>query len=80
MVVSVSVILPAYNRSTSLMSASESVLNQSYHDLELIIVEDASTEDIQKVVEALNDDRVRFIRRVFHARPFGVAGQGRLCK
>ena len=58
----VSVILPTYNRSTSLKSASESVLHQSYRDLELIIVDDASTEDIQKVVEALNDDRVRFIR------------------
>lgn len=62
MAVSVSVILPTYNRSTSLKPASESVLNQSYRDLELIIVDDASTEDIQKVVEALNDDRVRFIR------------------
>lgn len=62
MPVSVSVILPTYNRSKSLKAASESVLSQSYRDLELIIVDDASSEDIQAVVRALDDDRVNYIR------------------
>ncbi|MEM9969479.1 MAG: glycosyltransferase family 2 protein [Pseudomonadota bacterium] len=70
MSVSVSVILPVYNRSHSLPEACRSVLNQSYRDLELIIVDDASTEDLKPVVDALEDDRVRYIR---HQRNAGAA-------
>ncbi len=58
----VSVILPTYNRSQSLKAASESVLSQSFRNLELIIVDDASSEDIMSIVESLNDDRVRYVR------------------
>lgn len=63
MSVKVSVILPTFNRSETLEMAAKSVLNQSFTDLELIIVDDASTEDIRDVVDALDDNRVRYIRR-----------------
>jgi glycosyltransferase involved in cell wall biosynthesis len=46
MKVGVSVILPTFNRAESLRFACESVLSQSYQDLELIVVDDASSEDI----------------------------------
>lgn len=59
----VSVILPAYNRAESLRAACQSVLNQTYRDLELIVVDDASSEDLRSVVNALNDERINFIRR-----------------
>lgn len=59
----VSVILPTFNRAGSLALASQSVLNQSFRDLELIIVDDASGEDIAAVAEALGDPRVRYVRR-----------------
>ena len=58
----VSVILPVYNRSQMLANAARSVLGQGFRDLELIIVDDASTEDLRPVVEALDDARVRYIR------------------
>lgn len=63
MAATVSVILPAYNRAEILRAACESVLSQSYRDLELIVVDDASHEDLQAVITALNDDRVHYIRR-----------------
>ncbi|MCO6049120.1 glycosyltransferase family 2 protein [Mesorhizobium sp. RP14(2022)] len=59
----VSVILPTYNRSDSLCRAAKSVLDQSYADLELIVVDDASTENIEAVVRQWNDERVRLVRR-----------------
>lgn len=62
MAVAVSVILPTFNRSASLKDACESVLMQSFRDLELIIVDDASNEDIGAVVKELDDTRVRYIR------------------
>lgn len=58
----VSVILPVYNRSASLEEACRSVLNQSYRDLELIVVDDASTEDLKPIIEAIDDPRLRYIR------------------
>lgn len=59
----VSVILPVYNRSGSLQASMQSVLIQSYRDLELIVVDDASTEDLQPIVEGFDDSRVRYIRQ-----------------
>lgn len=59
----VSVILPVYNRSTVLEDSMRSVLNQSYADLELIVVDDASTEDLRPIVEGIGDPRVIYIRQ-----------------
>lgn len=56
----VSVILPVYNRSSTLENAARSVLTQSYADLELIIVDDASTEDLRPIIDKLADPRVRY--------------------
>jgi glycosyltransferase involved in cell wall biosynthesis len=63
MPVQVSVILPTYNRSHSLIAACTSVLTQSFKDLELIVVDDGSVEDVESLVKSLADPRVRFIRR-----------------
>lgn len=59
----VSVILPTYNRSGPLRRACASVLGQSFRDLELIVVDDASTENIAAVVASLSDARARLVRR-----------------
>lgn len=59
----VSVILPTYNRSSLLPASCESVLTQSYKSLELIVVDDGSTEDVRSVVEALADPRLVYVRR-----------------
>lgn len=58
----ISVVIPAYNRATSLASAVESVSTQTYGDIEIIIVDDGSTDGTRAVVEGLNDDRIRFVR------------------
>ena len=59
----ISVVLPTHNRSDLLRRAVQSVLKQSLPDLELIVVDDASTEDIEAACDAFNDDRLRYIRR-----------------
>ena len=60
----VSIILPTYNRSAALRRAIASVEKQSFSDWELIIIDDASTDDTQKVVKeiATRDSRVVYIR------------------
>lgn len=59
----ISVILPTYNRSGCLVAAMTSVLTQSHEDLELIVVDDASTEDIEGVVRSVDDHRISYVRR-----------------
>jgi glycosyltransferase involved in cell wall biosynthesis len=61
----VSVILPTYNRATLLGTAIESVLGQSFHDLELIVVDDGSTDDTETLVRRYrdSDERVRYLRQ-----------------
>ena len=59
----VSVILPTLNRSELLRVAARSVLAQSCSDLELIIVDDGSQEDIGLLACSLDDSRVQVVRR-----------------
>lgn len=59
----VSVILPSYNRRDSIAASINSVLVQSFADLELIVVDDGSHDDIKSVLDAIADPRIRYIRR-----------------
>jgi len=58
----VSVIIPTYNDADVLSRAIESVLNQTYKNLELIVVNDASEDNTEEVVESYkkNDSRVKY--------------------
>ena len=59
----VSVVLPTFNRSELLRRAINSVLNQSFTDLELIVADDCSTENIRDLVESFHDPRLIYLRR-----------------
>jgi glycosyltransferase involved in cell wall biosynthesis len=58
----VSVIIPTYNRAHLLGRAIRSVLAQTYHDYELIVVDDGSTDNTQEIVRDFSDDRIKYIR------------------
>ena len=57
----ISVGLPAY-KTEFLERSIESILNQTYSDFELIIVDDHSPEDVKGIVNQFNDDRIRYFR------------------
>ena len=59
----VSIIIPTFNRAGTIAKSVESVLNQSFSDFELIIVDDGSTDNTEGVVKSLADDRIRYIRQ-----------------
>jgi glycosyltransferase involved in cell wall biosynthesis len=58
----VSVVLPTYNRASTLRRAVESVLAQSWSDFELIVVDDGSTDGSADGLESL-DPRISVVRR-----------------
>lgn len=59
----VSVILPVFNSSNTLPVAIDSVLNQTLGDIELLVIDDGSTEDVSAIVQRYDDQRLRFLAR-----------------
>lgn len=58
----ISVIIPTYNRAKLLIKSLSSVLNQTYNNIELIIVDDGSTDDTKKIIDKINDNRIKYIK------------------
>lgn len=56
----ISVVLPTYNGEEFIKEAIDSVLNQSFQDFELIVVDDGSTDRTSNIVETFDDDRILF--------------------
>lgn len=56
----VSVIIPSYNREDTIERSVRSVLAQTYGNLEVIVVDDCSTDNTEKVVKSIDDSRVRY--------------------
>lgn len=58
----VSVVIPTYNRAHMIVRAINSVLNQTYKDLEIIVVDDASQDNTEVVVKSFDDERIQYFR------------------
>ncbi len=58
----VSIILPTYNRCNMLSNVIDSILTQTYSDFELLIIDDASTDQTKELVYSITDDRIRYFR------------------
>lgn len=56
----VSIVLPTYNGQKYVKEAIESCLNQTHRNIELIIVDDGSTDATAKIVSKIEDSRIRF--------------------
>ena len=58
----ISVIVSTYNRSEFLSKTIDSILNQTYRNFELIIVDDGSTDNTENVINNYNDYRIIYIK------------------
>ena len=72
----VSVVLPVYNGELYVDNAVQSVLRQTYSNLELIIIDDGSTDSTWSIVNGYDDERVVLVnisnRGVSEARNVGI--------
>ena len=71
-----SVVIPLYNKEDQIRSTLGSVLEQSFQDFEVVIVNDGSTDSSVGIVSSFNDQRIRVINKKNEgasiARNFGV--------
>ncbi len=72
----VSIVLPTYNGARYLRAALESCLAQTHAALELIVVDDASTDDTPAIVRSITDPRVRYLRHATNRKLPGALNTG----
>jgi len=73
----VSVIIPTYNRATTIVRAIESVLNQTYKNFELIVVDDNSTDNTEKVLSHyIANSRINYIKLTKNIGGGGARNRG----
>jgi glycosyltransferase involved in cell wall biosynthesis len=58
-----SVVIPLYNKGLSIRNTIQSVLDQTVQQFEIIVVNDGSTDNSAKVVEEIDDERIRLIHQ-----------------
>ena len=73
----VSVIIPTYNREKLISRCIDSILNQTYSNIEIIIVDDCSTDNTEQVVKNYNNEKIKYYkleenRRACYARNYGI--------
>lgn len=72
----VSVCIPAYNNAGYIKDTVESILQQTYRNIELIVVDDNSTDDTVAVLESISDERLKLYRNEHN---LGMAGNWNRC-
>ncbi|MEM9767839.1 MAG: glycosyltransferase, partial [Cyanobacteria bacterium P01_D01_bin.71] len=53
----VSIVIPCYNAEKTIAATVNSVLSQTFADLELIVINDGSTDETLNVIDQIDDDR-----------------------
>lgn len=57
----ITIIIPTYNREKTILRSVKSVLTQTYSDIEVIVVDDCSTDNTKKLINSISDKRLRYI-------------------
>lgn len=58
----ISVVIPTYNREATIKATLESILQQTYRNLEILVVDDASNDNTGKVIRSINDPRIYYFK------------------
>ncbi|ARB86827.1 MULTISPECIES: glycosyltransferase family 2 protein [Yersinia] len=61
--VDISVIIPVYNAEKFILTAVESVLSQECVNIELIIIDDGSTDTSGEIIQSINDNRIKYFKK-----------------
>jgi len=75
----ITVLMPAYNAGSYIREAIVSILEQTYTDFELLIVNDGSTDNTISVVMSFNDPRIVLVNKDHHGIAAALNTGLRLC-
>lgn len=72
----ISIIVPIYNAESTIKRCVETILNQTYKNIEIILVNDGSTDSSKEICEGIKDERIVLINKknsgVSHTRNIGI--------
>lgn len=73
----ISVIIPTFNRGHLIIKSIKSVLNQTYPNIEVLVVDDGSTDNTEKLIKNFGSNRIKYIKikknlGASHARNIGI--------
>ncbi|WP_318390414.1 glycosyltransferase family 2 protein [Enterobacter sp.] len=69
----VSVLMPVYNVERYIIEAVESIVNQTYSNIELVIIDDASTDNTRSLLNELHNKYYNIIKLVINDRNMGIS-------
>ena len=72
----VSVIIPVYNREHLIEKSIRSVLNQTYKNLEVIVIDDGSTDSTEEKIMQIDDNRLKFLKNKINSGPSKSRNRG----
>lgn len=72
---SISVIIPAYNSADYISRCIDSVLNQTFQDFEILIIDDGSTDNTREIIESYTDKRIICLKQE-NAGPAAARNKG----
>ncbi|MDQ7799469.1 MAG: glycosyltransferase family 2 protein [Candidatus Edwardsbacteria bacterium] len=58
----ITVIMPTYNRASTICRAIDSVLNQTYKDIEILVIDDGSKDNTLEIIGKYKDNRIKIIK------------------
>jgi glycosyltransferase involved in cell wall biosynthesis len=60
----VSVVVPAYNVASTIRQTLDSIIHQTFQDIEIIVIDDGATDTTPAILNSYNDSRMRVVRQV----------------
>ena len=72
----VTVLMPVYNGAAYLREAMDSILHQTYHDFEFLIINDGSTDESENIIHSYQDSRIRYLKNETNIRLIATLNKG----
>ncbi|SHM59314.1 glycosyltransferase family 2 protein [Gracilibacillus kekensis] len=58
----VSIIIPVYNAEDTIRNTIQSCLNQSYNNIEIVVINDGSSDSTESIIDSMNEDRIVYLK------------------